>query len=231
MKKGKKYLAVLQQYDRQKQYTLDEALALMPKLSTTKFDGSIEAHIRLNLTATEAKQPTKGTLSFPNPFGKEKIILVFADDVEADTAKKAGADFVGLEDMIKKVNDGWLGFDVAIATPKAMPKIAKLGRTLGTKGLMPNPKAGTVTTEIEKAVKEFKAGKTAFKSDTQGIIHIAVGKVSLDTDKVKENFLLLMKKVVEATKKSSVSAIKSVSLNPTMGPGVKLNLDDFTTSR
>lgn len=231
MKKGKKYLAVLQQYDKQRQYTLDEALALMPKLSTTKFDGSIEAHIILNLTETGMKQPIKSTFSFPNPFGKEKRVLVFADDAEAKAAKKAGADFVGLDDMIKKIQGGWLDFDVAIATPKAMPKIAVLGKTLGIKGLMPNPKSGTVTMEVENAVQEFKAGKTTFKSDNQGIVHLAIGKVSLDAEKVKENFLALHKKVVEASKKSSVAAIKAISLNPTMGPGVKLNLDELITNK
>lgn len=231
MKKGKKYLAVLQQYDKQRQYTLDEALDLMPKLSTTKFDGSIEVHVRLNLTEAEMKQPVKNTLSFPNPFGKEKKVLVFADEEEVNIAKKAGADFVGLDDMIKKIQGGWLDFDVAIATPKAMPKIAILGKTLGTKGLMPNPKSGTVTTEIENAVKEFKAGKIAFKSDNQGIVHIAIGKVSLDAKKVKENFLIAHKRIVEASKKSPITAIRAISLNPTMGPGVKLNLDELTAGK
>lgn len=227
MKKGKKYTDALKNYNKVQQYNVEEAVALMPKVSTSKFDGSVEAHIRLKMTEAEARQTLKGTVSLPHSFGKEKRILVFCDGNDVDSAKKANADFAGLEDLIKKIQGGWLDFDIALATPKAMPKIAILGRVLGTKGLMPNPKNGTVVTDVEQAVKEFKGGKVSFKSDKQGIVHTTIGKVSSKPEDMKENLIAMTKKIVDTMKKSPVNALLTVTITPSMGPSVKINLADL----
>ncbi len=230
MKKGKKYQDALKKYNKNQAYSVEQAIKLMPEVSTSKFVGSVEAHIKLNLTAAEARQPIKGTVSLPHSFGKEKRVLVFCDGADVDKALKAGADYAGLEDLMKKIQGGWFDFDIALATPAVMPKIAVLGRDLGTKGLMPSPKNGTIATDVEASVKEFKAGKVAFKSDKQGIVHINIGKVDTDADKVKANFLLIAKKVVDAMKRSPINALSSVTLAPTMGPSVKVDLSDLFTN-
>lgn len=227
MKKGKKYQDAVKKYDKNKTYSVEQAVKLIPEVSTSKFVGSIEAHIKLNLTAIEARQPIKGTVSLPHSFGKEKKVLVFCDGTDVDKALKAGADFAGLEDLMKKIQGGWFDFDIALATPAVMPKIAALGRDLGTKGLMPSPKNGTIATDVEASVKEFKAGKIAFKSDKQGIVHINIGKVDTELDKVIANLLLITKKVVDAMKRVPTNALSTVTLAPTMGPSVKVDLSDL----
>jgi large subunit ribosomal protein L1 len=230
MKKGKKQIDALKKFDQKKSYTIDEAFSLIPELSTSKFDGSVEAHIRLKMTQAEAKQPIKGTVSLPHSFGKEKRVIVLCDGEDVAKAQNANADNAGLEDLIKKIQGGWLDFDIVLATPKVMPKIAILGKTLGTKGLMPNPKNGTITTEVEKTVKEFKSGKVAFKSDKQGIVHSSIGKVSTKKEDIRDNFLTLIKKVIEASKKSPVTALETVTIAPSMGPGVKVDVNDLISN-
>jgi len=227
MKKGKKYLAAVQQYDKNRTYNLEEGIALLPKLSTTKFEGSVEVHVRLNLTETEKKQPVSGAFSLPHSTGKTQKVLVLADKADAEIAQKAGADYSGLEDLTKKIETGWIDYDVVIATPSVMPKIATLGRILGPKGIMPNPKNGTITTEIGKTVKEYKAGKTTFKSDKQGIVHAAIAKTGTEPEAIKKNLITTVKKITEASKKSPGAILLSVTLNPTMGPSIKLNLEDL----
>lgn len=230
MKKGKKYREVLGKYDKDRQYTLEEAADLLPKLSTSTFEGTVEAHIRLNLTDTEKKQVISGALTLPHPFGKEKRVLVLAKEEDVNKAKKAGADFAGLDEFIKEIQDGWLDFDVVVATPAVMPQIAALGKVLGPKGLMPNPRSGTVTTDVTAAVQEYKAGKTTFKSDKQGIIHAPIAKIKSDKAIINENALALIKKVVESSKKSPSNALKSISLSPTMGPSIKIKIEEIIES-
>jgi large subunit ribosomal protein L1 len=222
--RSKKYTESIKKVDRDKEYTIDEACGLVKEISTTKFDSSVEIHLRLNFDTT--KDSVRGSVVLPGGSGKTKKIIVFADDKEADAAKKAGAVEAGSKELIEKIQKGWLDFDVAIAHPSMMPQVGKLGKILGTKGMMPNPKAGTVTPDVVKAVEEFSKGKTEFKADSNAIIHLSVGKVSFEPSKIKENIL----SVVEAANKAKPQKIKgkyivSLFLAPTMGPSVKVNSD------
>lgn len=227
MKRSKKYQNIIKEYSSNQAYSLEEAIKLLPKLSTSKFEGTVEAHIKLTLTDPEQKRGVRGAFSLPNSFGKEKSILVLADGTDVDTAKSAGAKYAGLEEYVKKIQEGWLDFDVVIATPKVMPKIAILGRTLGTKGLMPNPKNGTVSSDVAATVEEYKAGKSTFKSDKQGIVHMGVAKVNMEPEKISENIRVSVKKVLDAAKKTPGAGLGSVFLSPTMGPSVKIDLNDL----
>ena len=225
-KKGKKYQDIIKDIDLNKEYGLDEAIGLVKNTSTTKFDGTVEFHAKLGLDLEKPEQNVRSTVVLPNGTGRDMKILVFAEAKDEKKAKDAGADFVGLDEFIEKIKKGWLGFDVAVATPENMPKIAKLAKILGARGLMPNPKAGTVTTDVVKTIEEFKKGKIEFRADSLGGIHVGIGKVSWDEKKLVENFNTLHKALVSA-KPSSLKGvyIKSISLSSTMGPGIKININ------
>lgn len=227
--RGKRYIEVVKLVDKSKAYSLDEAIALLVKTSTTKFDSAAEAHIQTGLDPKNAEQNIRATVAMPGGLGKEIKILVFAEGAEAEASQKAGADFVGNEDMLEKINKGWLGFDLAISTPALMASVGKLGKILGTKGLMPNPKSGTVTKDPARAVEEFKKGKVEFKLDKDAIIHISFGKVSLGEEALKKNFLALYKAILSARPSSAKGIyIRKITLASTMGPGIRLDLETIS---
>ena len=230
MKRGKKYVEAAKLVDRATLYTTEEAVSLVKKTSTAKFDETVEAHIRTGCDGRHADQQIRGAVVLPHGTGKTVRVLVFAKGVKADEAAAAGADFVGAEELIPKIqNDGWLDFDVVVATPDMMGVVGRLGRVLGPKGLMPNPKAGTVTMDVTKAIQEIKAGKIEYRLDKSNIVHVPVGKVSFTEEQLAENFKALMDAIVKA-KPSSVKGqyLKSVTMSTTMGPGVKLNPIQFS---
>ena len=226
MKHGKKYVEAAKVYDKQTQYDRDEAVAIVKKLATAKFDETIEAHIRTGCDGRHADQQIRGAVVLPHGTGKTVRILVFAKGPKAEEAQAAGADFVGAEELIPKIqNEGWLDFDVVVATPDMMGVVGRLGRVLGPKGLMPNPKAGTVTMDVTKAVNDIKAGKIEYRLDKTNIIHVPVGKASFTEEQLSDNFQTLMGAINKA-KPSSLKGqyIKSATITSTMGPGVKLNV-------
>ena len=230
MKRGKKYVEAAKLVDRATLYTTEEAVSLVKKTSTAKFDETVEAHIRTGCDGRHADQQIRGAVVLPHGTGKTVRVLVFAKGVKADWAAAAGADFVGAEELIPKIqNDGWLDFDVVVATPDMMGVVGRLGRVLGPKGLMPNPKAGTVTMDVTKAIQDIKAGKIEYRLDKSNIVHVPVGKVSFTEEQLAENFKALMDAIVKA-KPSSVKGqyLKSVTMSTTMGPGVKLNPIQFS---
>ena len=226
MKRGKRYVEAAKAIDRATLYDTADAIALVKKAAVAKFDETIEAHLRTGCDGRHADQQIRGAVVLPHGTGKTVRILVFAKGAKADEAAAAGADYVGAEELIPKIqNEGWLDFDVVVATPDMMGVVGRLGRVLGPKGLMPNPKAGTVTMDVAKAVKDIKAGKIEYRLDKQNIIHCPIGKVSFEEGKLNENFEALM----EAIKKAKPSSLKgqylrSVTLSSTMGPGVKVNV-------
>ena len=225
MKHGKKYVEAAKQYDKQTQYDTTEAMALVKKLAVAKFDETIEAHIRTGCDGRHADQQIRGAVVLPHGTGKTVRILVFAKNAKADEALAAGADYVGAEDLIPRIqNEGWFDFDVVVATPDMMGVVGRLGRVLGPKGLMPNPKAGTVTMDVTKAVNEIKAGKIEYRLDKTNIIHVPVGKASFTEEQLTDNFQTLMGAIIKA-RPAAVKGqfLKSVTVTPTMGPGVKLN--------
>ena len=225
MKHGKKYVEAAKLYDKQTQYDKEEAVAIVKKLATAKFDETIEAHIRTGCDGRHADQQIRGAVVLPHGTGKTARVLVFAKNAKADEALAAGADFVGAEELVPKIqNEGWLDFDVVVATPDMMGVVGRLGRVLGPKGLMPNPKAGTVTMDVTKAIQEIKAGKIEYRLDKTNIIHVPIGKASFTEEQLADNFQTL----IDAINKARPAAVKgqflkSVTLAPTMGPGVKLN--------
>jgi len=224
-KRGKKYLKALEQMDRRKRYSLDEAISLMKKLKYTKFDETADASFRLNVDPKNADQNIRGSVVLPHGLGKQFKVLVFAKGEKEKEAKEAGADYVGSEDLVKKIQEGWLDFDKVIATPDMMGVVKNIGKILGPKGLMPNPKLGTVTMDVAKAVKDAKAGKADFKVDKQGIVHTVFGKTSFDENKLKENFLAIFETIVRMRPPTVKGQyIKSVAISSTMGPGFKLDL-------
>ncbi|MCR4782083.1 MAG: 50S ribosomal protein L1 [Lachnospiraceae bacterium] len=224
MKHGKKYLDAVKTYDRSNFFDAPEAIALVKKNATAKFDETIEVHIRTGCDGRHADQQIRGAVVLPNGTGKEVRVLVFAKGAKADEAKAAGADFVGAEDLMEKIQGGWFDFDVVVATPDMMGIVGRLGRVLGPKGLMPNPKSGTVTMDVTSAVKEIKAGKVEYRLDKANIVHVAIGKASFTEEQLSANFQTLMNVIIKA-RPSSVKGqyLKSVTLTSTMGPGVKLN--------
>jgi len=229
MKHGKKYSDVAKLVDRSVQYETAEAIALAKKVAVAKFDETIEAHIRTGCDGRHADQQIRGAVVLPNGTGKTVRILVFAKNDKLAEAEAAGADYVGGEELIPKIqNDGWLDFDVVVATPDMMGVVGRLGKVLGPKGLMPNPKAGTVTMDVTKAINDIKAGKVEYRLDKNNIIHVPIGKASFDEAKLQENFEALMEAIVKA-KPSTLKGqyLKSVTLAPTMGPGVKVNTLKF----
>jgi large subunit ribosomal protein L1 len=222
MSNGKKYQEKVKLVDRQKLYSLNEALALVKQTARTKFDETVDVAMKLGVDAK--KVAVRGTVMLPAGSGKTKKVAVIAKPEKALEAEKAGADVAGGDDLIQKIQNGFLGFDVVIATPDMMGAVGKLGKILGTKGLMPNPKAGTVTFEIEKAVKEFKAGKTEFKMDKGGALHSVLGKVSFGTDALAKNFNATLEAVLHAKPAGTKGVyVESITLSSTMGPGVKID--------
>ena len=220
---GKKYIAAKKLVDPKKVYSVAEAVDLAKKTSTTKFDSSIDIAIKLNVDTTKAEQQLRGTMTLPHYFGKVSRILVIDDSITFEQAKMAGADFFGGDEKIAEVKDGWLDFDVLITTPKFMPKISKLGKVLGTKGLMPNPKLGTVTTDVLKTIKEFKGGKSTYRTDTYGNVHMIVGKASAANEKIIENIDALIS-FIKTKRPSTVKGeyIKSIYISSSMGPSIKV---------
>ena len=230
MKHGKKYVEAAKLIDRSKLYEPAEALELVKKVATAKFDETIEVHMRTGCDGRHAEQQVRGAVVLPNGTGRSVRVLVFAKGAKLDEAQAAGADFVGGEELIPKIqNDGWFEFDVVVATPDMMGVVGRLGKVLGPKGLMPNPKAGTVTMDVANAVKDIKAGKVEYRLDKANIIHVPVGKASFTADQLKENFDALMSAVMKA-KPSALKGqyLKSVSIAPTMGPGVRVNNQRFS---
>jgi large subunit ribosomal protein L1 len=225
MKHGKKYVEAAKQYDKQTQYDTTEAMALVKKLAVAKFDETIEAHIRTGCDGRHADQQIRGAVVLPHGTGKTVRILVFAKNAKAEEALAAGADYVGAEDLIPRIqNEGWFEFDVVVATPDMMGVVGRLGRVLGPKGLMPNPKAGTVTMDVAKAIKDIKAGKIEYRLDKTNIIHVPIGKASFTEEQLTDNFQTLMGAIIKA-RPAAVKGqfLKSVTVTPTMGPGVKVN--------
>ncbi|UZN23402.1 50S ribosomal protein L1 [bacterium 3DAC] len=228
-KRGKRYKALLEKYDRNAEYSIKEAVKLVKELATAKFDETIELHMRMGIDPKKPDQNIRSSVVLPHGTGKNVRVLVFAEGAKAEEAKEAGADYVGSDDLIEKIQKGWLDFDIAIATPDQMRKVSKIARILGPRGLMPNPKAGTVTNDIAAAVKEFKAGKIEFRNDKTGNLHIPVGKASFDEQKLLENIKAALAAVLAAKPASSKGAyIKKMVLAPTMGPGVRVNVKDAT---
>ncbi len=225
MKRSKKYLEAVAKYDRMQQYDPQEALGLVKNMATAKFNETVEAHIRTGCDGRHADQQIRGAVVLPNGTGKTVRVLVFAKGVKADEAQAAGADYVGAEELIPKIqNEGWLDFDVVVATPDMMGVVGRLGRILGPKGLMPNPKAGTVTMDVTRALKEIKAGKIEYRLDKSNIIHVPVGKVSFTEEQLTENFNAVMGAIIKARPAAVKGAfLKSVVVSSTMGPGVKIN--------
>ena len=225
MKRSKKYLEALAKYDRTQVYDPQEALGLVKNMASAKFNETVEAHIRTGCDGRHADQQIRGAVVLPNGTGKTVRVLVFAKGVKADEAQAAGADYVGAEELIPKIqNEGWLDFDVVVATPDMMGVVGRLGRVLGPKGLMPNPKAGTVTMDVTRALKEIKAGKIEYRLDKSNIIHVPVGKVSFTEEQLTENFNAVMGAIIKARPAAVKGAfLKSVVVSSTMGPGVKIN--------
>jgi large subunit ribosomal protein L1 len=223
-KHGKKYQEAIQKVDREKIYEPVEALELVKSISTAKFDETVEAAFRLGIDTKKADQQVRGAVVLPHGTGKTKRVLVFAKGEKAKEAEAAGADFVGDEELVGKVQQGWLEFDVVVATPDMMGQVGRLGRILGPKGLMPNPKTGTVTFEVEKAVNEIKAGKIEYRADKAGNIHAAIGKVSFSTEQLSENLQALSDALTKAKPAAAKGTyMKNVSVSSTMGPGVQIS--------
>ena len=225
MKRGKNYNAAVAAVDKAKLYESAEALGLVCEISKAKFDETVELHVRLGVDSRHADQQVRGAVVLPNGTGKTIRTLVFAKGDKADAAKAAGADFVGAEDMVQKItSENWFDYDVVIATPDMMGVIGRLGKVLGPKGLMPSPKAGTVTMDVAKAVAEAKAGKIEYRLDKTNIIHCPIGKVSFGKDKLAENFDALMGAIIKARPAAAKGQyVKSCAVSSTMGPGVKIN--------
>ena len=229
MKHGKKYVEAAKLVDRAVVYEPNEAIALVKKTAVAKFDETVEAHIRTGCDGRHADQQIRGAVVLPNGTGKTVRVLVFAKGVKLDEALAAGADYAGGEELIPKIqNDGWLDFDVVVATPDMMGVVGRLGKVLGPKGLMPNPKAGTVTMDVTKAIADIKAGKIEYRLDKTNIVHVPLGKASFTEEALAENFKALMDAIMKA-KPSAVKGayLKSITLTSTMGPGVKVNTSKF----
>lgn len=229
MKHGKKYTEAAKLVDRSKFYEPEEAVSLVKKTATAKFDETIEVHIRTGCDGRHAEQQIRGAVVLPNGTGKTVKVLVFAKGDKVNEAEAAGADYVGGEELIPKIqNEGWLDFDVVVATPDMMGVVGRLGKVLGPKGLMPNPKAGTVTMDVTKAVNDIKAGKIEYRLDKSNIVHVPVGKASFTEEALQQNFSALMDAIVKA-KPSALKGqyLRSITLTSTMGPGVKVSVAKF----
>lgn len=225
MKKGKRYVEAAKLVDKTQVYDIPEAVALVKKAASAKFDETIEAHLRMGVDGRHADQQIRGAVVLPHGTGKEVKVLVFAKGDKVDEAQAAGADYVGGEELIPKIqNDGWLDFDVVVATPDMMGVVGRLGRVLGPKGLMPNPKAGTVTPDVTKAIADIKAGKIEYRLDKNNIIHVPVGKASFTEEQLADNFQALIDEIIKVKPSAAKGQyLRSVTLSSTMGPGVKIN--------
>jgi len=225
LKKGKRYLEAVKKVDRTKLYDAEEAISLVKDNASAKFDETVEIHVRLNVDGRHADQQVRGAVVLPHGTGKEVKVLVFAKGDKADQAQAAGADYVGADELAAKIqNENWFDFDVVVATPDMMGVVGRLGRVLGPKGLMPNPKSGTVTQDVENAVKEIKAGKVEYRLDKSNIIHVPIGKASFANEQLADNFQTLMDAIIKAKPAAAKGQyLKSVVMASTMGPGVKIN--------
>jgi len=224
MKQGKRYITAKEKIIAEQAYTVDDGLDLVPETAGAKFDETVELAGRLGVNPKHPEQMVRGSIVLPNGTGRKTTVLVFAKGDKEAEAQEAGADFVGSDDMVEKVRGGWLDFDATVATPDMMGEVGKLGKLLGPRGLMPNPKLGTVTFDVAKAVSDLKAGKVEFRVDKAGNIHVPIGKVSFGKEKLKENLLCLMDAVQKAKPSASKGVyIKNLSLSTTMGPGIKLD--------
>ena len=225
MKKGKRYVESAKLVDRTNLYDVEEAVSIIKKTANAKFDETIEAHIKLGVDGRHADQQVRGAVVLPHGTGKKVRVLVFAKGDKVEEAQAAGADFVGGQELVPKIqNEGWLDFDVVVATPDMMGVVGRLGRVLGPKGLMPNPKAGTVTMDVTKAVNDIKAGKIEYRLDKSNIIHVPIGKASFTEEQLSDNFQTLIGAIVKARPSTLKGQyLKSVVVTPTMGPGVKIN--------
>ena len=225
MKKSKRYIESAKLVDSNKEYGIKEALEIIEKMPKTKFDQTVELHVRLGVDSKHADQQVRGTVVLPNGTGKTQRVLVFAKGPKAEEAEKAGADFVGAEELIPKIqNDNWFDYDVIVATPDMMGVVGRLGKVLGPKGLMPNPKSGTVTMDVTKAIKEIKSGKVEYRLDKTNIIHLGFGKVSFGAEKLAENYDAIMGAIIKAKPAAAKGQyIRSVSVSTTMGPGLYIN--------
>ncbi len=222
--KGKSYRARLEKVDRDRKYTLEEGLRLVRETARVKFDETVELAVRLGVDPRQADQNIRGTVILPHGMGKTVKVLAFAKGEKEKEAQEAGADFIGSDDLVKKIREGWLEFDKAVATPDMMGAVGRIGKILGPRGLMPNPKAGTVTQEIGKAVRELKAGKLEFRVDKAGIVHIPIGKVSFPEEQLMENARTILDSLVRAKPASAKgNYIRGVALSATMGPGIKVD--------
>ncbi|SEB18823.1 large subunit ribosomal protein L1 [Thalassobacillus cyri] len=227
-KQSKRYQEAQKLVDREKAYEVKEAVELVKETSKAKFDETVEAAFRLGVDPKKADQQIRGAMVLPHGTGKTQRVLVFAKGEKAKEAEAAGADYVGDQDMINKINQGWFDFDVVVATPDMMAEVGKLGRVLGPKGLMPNPKTGTVTFEVEKAVQEIKAGKVEYRVDKSANIHVPIGKVSFDTDKLVENFEAITDTLVKAKPQAAKGTyMKNSAIASTMGPGIKVDVSSY----
>lgn len=224
-KRGKNYKAAAEKFDKSQLHEVTEAMKLVCETSKAKFDETVEAHVRLGVDGRHADQQVRGAIVLPHGTGKSVKVLVFAKGPKAEEAEKAGADYVGAEDMAQRIqSENWFDFDVVVATPDMMGVVGRLGKILGPKGLMPNPKSGTVTMDLEKALADIKAGKVEYRLDKQNIIHTPIGKSSFGPEKLEENFKALMEAIVKAKPATAKGQyLKSVTLASTMGPGVKVN--------
>lgn len=227
-KRGKKYQEAVKLVDRMKSYDVKEAIALAKEASKANFDETVEAAFRLGVDPKKADQQIRGAMVLPHGTGKTQRVLVFAKGEKAKEAEAAGADYVGESDYINKINQGWFDFDVIVATPDMMAEVGKLGRVLGPKGLMPNPKTGTVTFEVEKAVKDIKAGKVEYRVDKSSNIHVPIGKISFDNEKLIENFAAITETLVKVKPQSAKGTyMRNVSVASTMGPGIKVDVSGY----
>jgi large subunit ribosomal protein L1 len=223
-KRGKKYNAVKELIEAGKEYSLEEAAELIKKTSVTKFDASVDIDVRLGVDPRQADQMVRGNVSLPHGIGKEVKVLALVNPAKQEEAKEAGADYVGLDDYIEKIEGGWTDIDVIVATPDVMGKLGKLGRVLGPRGLMPNPKSGTVTMDVANAVKDVKAGKIDFRVDKYGILHTSIGKVSFDAEKISENANAFLQTVLKLKPASSKGIyFRGIYLSTTMGPGIPIS--------
>ncbi|MER3418780.1 MAG: 50S ribosomal protein L1 [Chloroflexota bacterium] len=222
---GKKYLEALKLVDRTRAYPVREAIALAKETSPVRFDATIEAHLRLGVDPRHADQMVRGTVVLPHGTGKTVRVAVFAQGDKAQEAMRAGADVVGAEDLVKRIEAGWLEFDVALATPDMMGQVGRLGRILGRRGLMPNPKAGTITFDLERTIREVKAGRVEFRVDKTGIVHVPIGKASFDDEALVENLAALVDAVVRAKPAGAKGQyLRSLTVASTMGPGIRVDI-------
>jgi len=232
MRRSKRFNRIFEKIDRQKEYTLEEGVKLLKQTASARFDETVEIAMRLGVDPRHADQMIRGTVALPNGTGKKIRVLVLTKGDNVEKAKAAGADYVGLEEFIEKIQGGWLDFDVAVASPDVMSQVGKLGKILGTRGLMPNPKSGTVSANVETAVREIKAGKIDFRVDKAGIVHSGIGKVSFEESKLVENIRTFINMVIRLKPTSAKGTyLKSISISSTMGPGIFLdrNISSYTS--